>query len=73
MRLPRRGIEAIVNKSQPQNGQKGLADEHRWKQLARWQDGFYALQSADTGDVPVRLFLTAELLTLRKTISIDKS
>ena len=27
-------------------------------------DGYYALQTADTGDVPVRLFLTAELLTL---------
>lgn len=46
------------------NDGKTLADEHRWKPLVRWHDGYYALQSADTGDVPVRLFLTAELLTL---------
>jgi tRNA-splicing ligase RtcB (3'-phosphate/5'-hydroxy nucleic acid ligase) len=46
------------------NGPKALSDEHRWKQLARWHvDGYYTLQTADTGDVPVRLFLTHELLT----------
>ncbi|MGZ5483964.1 MAG: RtcB family protein, partial [Pyrinomonadaceae bacterium] len=53
-----------MSKSSPQHDQKALADEHRWKQLVRWRDGYYALQSADTGEVPVRLFLTAELLTL---------
>jgi tRNA-splicing ligase RtcB len=45
------------------DGQKALADAHRWKQLARWHgDGYYALQTQDTGEVPVRLFLTHELL-----------
>ena len=42
---------------------KPLADAHRWKHLARWHgDGFYALTTEDTGDVPVRLFLTHSLL-----------
>jgi len=42
---------------------KSLADAHRWKHLARWHgDAYYALQTEDTGDVPVRLFLTHELL-----------
>ena len=42
---------------------KTLADAHRWKHLARWHgDGYYALQTEDTRDVPVRLFLTHELL-----------
>ncbi|MFY9622550.1 MAG: RtcB family protein [Pyrinomonadaceae bacterium] len=54
-----------MSKSSSLDAQKGLADAHRWKQLARWHaDGYYALQTADTGDVPVRLFLTGELLTL---------
>ena len=54
-----------MSKSSPQHDQKTLADAQRWKQLARWHvDGYYALQTADTGDVPVRLFLTLELLTL---------
>ena len=54
-----------MSKSISQDGHKSLADEHRWKQLARWHvDGYYALQTTDTGDVPVRLFLTGELLTL---------
>lgn len=45
------------------NEGKSLADAHRWKHLARWHgDGYYALQTADTGEVPVRLFLTHELL-----------
>jgi tRNA-splicing ligase RtcB len=40
-----------------------LADAHRWKHLARWHgDGFYVLKTVDTGDVPVRLFLTNSLL-----------
>src|SRR6185503_5695957 len=42
---------------------KSLADAHRWKHLARWHgDGYYSLQTEDTGDVPVRMFLTHELL-----------
>src|SRR5688572_8107633 len=65
MRMPRREKESIVNKAQPHNDQKALADAHHWKQLARWHvDGYFAFQTADTGDVPVRLFLTSELLTL---------
>ncbi|HEX6188028.1 MAG TPA: RtcB family protein [Pyrinomonadaceae bacterium] len=48
-----------------QDDQKRLADAHRWKKLAHWHgDGYYALQTQDTAEVPVRLFLTAELLTL---------
>ena len=39
-----------------------LADAGRWKQLASWHtDGYYALRTADTGDVPVRMFLTQSL------------
>src|SRR5882724_1509927 len=40
-----------------------LADAHRWKHLARRHGaGFYVLKTEDTGDVPVRLFLTHSLL-----------
>lgn len=53
-----------MSKSRIQPDQKALADAHRWKQLARWQDGYFALQTEDIVDVPVRLFLTTELLTL---------
>ncbi|MCA1592565.1 MAG: RtcB family protein, partial [Acidobacteria bacterium] len=42
---------------------KELKNAHNWKHLARWHGlGFYELQTEDTGDVPVRLFLTASLL-----------
>ncbi|HYO63852.1 MAG TPA: RtcB family protein [Pyrinomonadaceae bacterium] len=42
---------------------KTLRNEHNWKHLARPSGfGFYNLQTEDTGDVPVRLFLTASLL-----------
>ena len=45
------------------NLDKSLADAHRWKHLARWHgDGYYSLRTEDTADVPVRLFLTHELL-----------
>jgi tRNA-splicing ligase RtcB len=41
-----------------------LVQESDWKQRAIWQDGgFFALETADTGDVPVRLFVTQKLLT----------
>src|SRR5882724_9821672 len=40
-----------------------LADAHRWKHLVRRHGaGFYVLETEDTGDVPVRLFLTHSLL-----------
>ena len=42
---------------------KELKNAHNWKHLARWNgDGYYDLQTDDTGDVPVRLFLTSKLL-----------
>lgn len=41
---------------------KALADAHRWKHLVRWHgDGYYVLKTEDTGEVPVRLFLTHSL------------
>jgi len=40
-----------------------LADEHTWKQLAKWDErGWFDLATRDTGAVPVRLFLSRELL-----------
>lgn len=40
-----------------------LQNEHNWKKLAiMTDDGYYKLQTEDTGDVPVRLFLTPTLL-----------
>ncbi len=40
-----------------------LLDQERWKKLAKRTDtGYYDLATADTGDVPVRLFLTHDLL-----------
>ena len=48
---------------------KTLADAHRWKHLARWHgDGYYVLQTEDTAEVPVRLFLTKELLVSAEDI-----
>lgn len=42
---------------------KNLKNADNWKHLARWHgDGYYNLQTEDTGDVPVRLFLTPSLL-----------
>ncbi len=42
---------------------KTLKNADNWKHLARWHgDGYYELQTEDTGDVPVRLFLTPQLL-----------
>ena len=39
-----------------------LANAHNWKHLARRHGlGYYELQTDDTGDVPVRLFLTPQL------------
>jgi hypothetical protein len=38
---------------------KELKNAHNWKHLARWDGrGFYEFQTDDTGEVPVRLFLT---------------
>jgi tRNA-splicing ligase RtcB len=43
---------------------KTLKNAENWKHLARWNGlGFYDLQTEDTGDVPVRLFLTPTLLS----------
>ncbi len=42
---------------------KTLKNADNWKQLARWHGaGYYELHTEDTGDVPVRLFLTESLL-----------
>jgi tRNA-splicing ligase RtcB len=48
--------------------QKTLTDSTKssndWKRHARWhQDGYYTLETQDTGDIPVRLFLTEALLS----------
>ncbi len=40
-----------------------LRNAHDWKDCTVWTpEGYYLLQTADIGDVPVRLFLTPELL-----------
>lgn len=40
-----------------------LRQQSVWKDLAKWHDdGYYTLQTDDTGEVPVRLFLTPTLL-----------
>lgn len=41
-----------------------LVREHDWKRACRWdaEGGFYALETEDVGDVPVRLFLSEALL-----------
>ena len=42
---------------------KKLKNADNWKHLARWNGaGFYELQTEDTRDVPVRIFLTPKLL-----------
>ncbi len=42
---------------------KRLEDAERWKALAKYTDeGYYALSTADTREVPVRLFFTRDLL-----------
>src|SRR5215471_20254374 len=42
---------------------KKLKNADNWKHLARWHgDGYYTLQTEDTGEVPVRIFLTPKLL-----------
>ncbi len=42
---------------------KELKNAHNWKHLARWHgEGYYELRTEDTGEVPVRLFLTPKLL-----------
>jgi tRNA-splicing ligase RtcB len=41
-----------------------LHNADNWKDLARWNGlGYYDLKTEDTGEVPVRLFLTPTLLT----------
>ncbi|HYE14673.1 MAG TPA: RtcB family protein, partial [Pyrinomonadaceae bacterium] len=42
---------------------KELRNAHNWKHLTRWNGlGFYELHTEDTGEVPVRLFFTPQLL-----------
>jgi len=42
---------------------KKLHNADNWKHLARWNgEGYYTLKTEDTGEVPVRLFLTPSLL-----------
>jgi tRNA-splicing ligase RtcB (3'-phosphate/5'-hydroxy nucleic acid ligase) len=42
---------------------KTLKNADNWKHLARWNgEGYYELKTEDTGEVPVRLFLTPTLL-----------
>jgi tRNA-splicing ligase RtcB (3'-phosphate/5'-hydroxy nucleic acid ligase) len=42
---------------------KKLKNADNWKRLARWNgEGYYTLGTEDTGDVPVRIFLTPKLL-----------
>jgi tRNA-splicing ligase RtcB len=46
-----------------------LVNASNWKHLARWHgDGFYELQTEDTGDVRVRLFFTPQLLEAAEEI-----
>src|SRR5258706_6237108 len=41
-----------------------LVHEGDWKRRAEWSaDGYFRLATGDTGDVPVRLFVTPKLLT----------
>jgi tRNA-splicing ligase RtcB len=42
---------------------RSLENSHNWKQQVKWSDdGYFTLATRDIGDVPVRLFLTRELL-----------
>jgi tRNA-splicing ligase RtcB len=42
---------------------RNLKNAENWKHLARWHgDGYFELHTEDTGDTPVRLFLTKQLL-----------
>ncbi len=52
-----------TNDAQALDTTKKLKDGENWKQFARpHEDGYYDLRTDDTGDVPVRLFLTPTLL-----------
>ncbi len=46
-----------------------LRQQSAWKNLTQWHDdGYYTLQTDDTGEVPVRLFLTPALLAALEDI-----
>jgi tRNA-splicing ligase RtcB len=48
---------------------KTLKNADNWKHLARWNgEGYYELHTDDTGEVPVRLFLTPTLLNQTEDI-----
>ena len=41
-----------------------LTQEHNWKKYAKYKpEGYFSLETDDLGEVPVRLFLTEQLLT----------
>ena len=45
------------------NAAKPFKNADHWKSLTRWNEaGYYSLQTEDTGEVPVRVFLTPPLL-----------
>lgn len=47
---------------------KALVQEAEWKRHAVWtDDGYFRLETADTGSTPVRLFVTARLLEEAET------
>ena len=51
-----------ANQKYAKSASSPLVDASRWKHLARWHgEGYYTLSTADTGDVPVRMFLTQSL------------
>ncbi|HEU0027982.1 MAG TPA: RtcB family protein [Ktedonobacterales bacterium] len=49
--------------SEPRASASGLRNARDWKDRAVWSgEGYYTLRTLDTGDTPVRLFLTPALL-----------
>jgi tRNA-splicing ligase RtcB (3'-phosphate/5'-hydroxy nucleic acid ligase) len=49
--------------AQALNAAQPCTNADHWKSLTRWHEaGYYTLQTEDTGEVPVRLFLTPPLL-----------
>src|ERR1044071_8944724 len=69
-RPPRKAARSVINgRYKPMDNitsvkeAKKLKNADNWKHLARWNGaGYYELQTEDTGDVPVRIFLTPKLL-----------
>jgi tRNA-splicing ligase RtcB len=61
------GVDGMPNETteaQALKTTKVLKNADNWKHLARWNgEGFYELATDDTGEVPVRLFLTPTLMS----------